>query len=77
MARSVFASLCLRARRYGAKRLTFSASLFEEERGAGIVGDWTCIGGDEYGRESVGIAHGRTGEEALRFLVEQLETRNA
>lgn len=75
MARSVFASLCLRARELGAKRLTFSASLFDEEQGAGIVGDWTCVGGDEYGRESVGIAHGRTGEEALRVLVERLELR--
>ncbi len=70
---SVFSSLCTRARRKGAKRLIFTADLFETEVAEGICGSWTCVGGGLYGEDSVGIAHGRTGEEALRALVEKLE----
>jgi hypothetical protein len=62
----------MRAKKRGASRLIFSASLHDTDAD-GVCADWTCIGGDSYGEDSVGIAHGRTGEEALRHLVEKLE----
>jgi hypothetical protein len=70
---SVFSQLCLRARRLGAQRLIFTADLFEVETEEGICGAWTCIGGSLHGEDAVGLAHGRTGEEALRALVDKLE----
>lgn len=69
---SVFSDLCMRARRKGAARLIFTADLFDTDAD-GICGSWTCVGGGQYGEDAVGIAHGRTGEEALRALVEKLE----
>lgn len=72
---TVFSELCLRARKLGCKRLIFTADLFAEEESDGICASWTVVGGDALGREdAVGIAHGRTGEEALRALVAKLET---
>ena len=70
---SVFSELCIRARKLGAGRLIFSADLYDAEDEPGICGHWTCVGGGKYGEDAVGLAHGRTGEEALRRLVEKLE----
>lgn len=71
---TVFAKLCMRARAKGAARLIFTADLFQQATDEGICGDWTCIGGDIHGRDdALGIGHGRTGEEALRELVDKLE----
>lgn len=71
----MFSDLCMRARRKGASRLIFTADIFEAETDGGIVGDWTCVGGSKHGEDAVGMAHGRTGEEALRSLVDRLEAR--
>jgi hypothetical protein len=72
---SVFSKLCLRARELGAGRLIFTADIFATETSPGICGDWTCVGGSKATEDSIGIAHGRTGEEALRNLVDQLEAK--
>lgn len=71
---SAFSELCIRARKLGAARLIFTVDIFDTDEN-GICGNWTCIGGGRYGEDSVGIAHGRTGEEALRHLVTDLETK--
>lgn len=72
---SVFSKLCLRARQLGAGRLIFTADIFEAENMEGIVGAWTCVGGDPKSEDSLAIAHGVTGEQALRALVDKLEAR--
>lgn len=70
---SAFARLCKRAGQLGAKRLIFTTDVFDDGEDTPICGDWTCIGGDRYGTRTVGIAHGLTGEEALKNLVAKLE----
>jgi len=73
---SAFSDLCLRARRLGAGRLIFTADIFETERANGVCGSWTCIGGDPKGEhDALAVAHGVTGEQALRNLVDELERR--
>jgi hypothetical protein len=71
----VFPSLCLRARELGASKLHFVSEL-ETMDGDGVSkeGAWSCAAYDK--RESLGPlakAYGRSGEEALRALVDKLE----
>lgn len=70
----VFPSLCLRARTAGASTLHFMCEL-ETMNEEGVSADeaWSCTG---YRRNSEGPlakTYGRSGEEALRKLVDKLE----
>lgn len=72
---SVFVDLCVRARKLGASRLVFHAELFDGPLENGIVGAWTCIGGNARNEDALAQATGRSGEEALRNLVDTLERK--
>ena len=82
MARRVFPELCMRARKAGAKRLTFTAeldaALADEDNGVGSDGSWSCEADGDSARGPVRHfinvrCYGRTGEEALRLVVDALE----
>jgi hypothetical protein len=72
----VFPLLCQRAREAGARRLVFTAELEEAclsaESGEGTDKAWSCEAGDREG-DRIAISWGRTGEEALRAVVETME----
>lgn len=70
---SVFADLCMQARKLGATRLIFTAELSGAATPEGICGTWTCVGGEARGEDALAMGSGRTGEEALRLMVDQLE----
>lgn len=72
---SVFSDLCMRARACGVTRLVFTAELFEQSTPEGICGGWSCIAGRASDEDAMAKADGRTGEEALRNLVANLEYR--
>ncbi len=75
MAQSAFTGLCRKARELGAKKLTFDTNLedFPVKENEGTDASWECTADMRDGSSVFG--YGRTGEESLRRVVENL-TRN-
>lgn len=74
----VFPQLCMRARMAGATRLVFTAELDEAlvdvANGVGTDRGWCWQAGNRT-EDCVAQAWGRSGEDALRRLVDMLEAR--
>lgn len=78
MALRVFPDLCMRARKAGAQRLVFTSELdsLEGTPDGGAVGAseaWSVTAFGRVASEPLARCYGRTGEEALRLVVEKLE----
>lgn len=75
----VFPGLCLRAREAGASSLHFVAELAtclaaDGEQGVGAPESWSCTAYSRSPSEGpLAKTYGRSGEEALRNLVDKLE----
>jgi hypothetical protein len=74
----VFPTLCMKAREAGASSLHFVAELAtclatDEAGGVGAPESWSCTAYSSSGPGPLAKAYGRTGEEALRELVQKLE----
>jgi hypothetical protein len=75
----VFPTLCLRAREAGASSLHFVAELatclaVDADQGVGAPESWSCTAyGRSTGEGPLAKEYGRSGEEALRLLVDKLE----